>query len=196
MTNCTTPDNVLGKFGKIMLIEPTSLAGAHVLRIKRHIDERGFFARTWCAHELEQHGLVARIAQSNTSFNEQAGTLRGMHFQSHPFEEVKIVRCTKGAIFDVIVDIRPTSPTYKEWFGIELNEVNRDSLYVPKGFAHGFITLQDKTEVVYLMSDFYVPGSERGYRHDDPTFAIRWPHPIGDLSAKDKNWPDFKDLPC
>ncbi|MGB4911163.1 MAG: dTDP-4-dehydrorhamnose 3,5-epimerase [Candidatus Dechloromonas phosphoritropha] len=179
-----------------MLIEPTSLSGAHVLRIEHHIDERGFFARTWCAHELEQHGLVARIAQSNISFNESAGTLRGMHFQSPPFEEVKIVRCTKGAIFDVIVDIRPMSETYRQWFGIELNETNYDSLYVPKGFAHGFITLQDKTEVAYLMSDFYVPGSDCGYRHDDTAFAIRWPFPIRNLSAKDRNWPDFKDLAC
>jgi dTDP-4-dehydrorhamnose 3,5-epimerase len=119
-----------------------------------------------------------------------------MHFQSPPFEEVKIVRCTKGAIFDVIVDIRPMSETYRQWFGIELNETNYDSLYVPKGFAHGFITLQDKTEVAYLMSDFYVPGSDCGYRHDDTAFAIRWPFPIRNLSAKDRNWPDFKDLAC
>jgi dTDP-4-dehydrorhamnose 3,5-epimerase len=179
-----------------MLIEPTPLIGAHVLRIERRIDERGFFARTWCAHELEHHGLVARVVQSNTSFNELAGTLRGMHYQSHPFEEVKIVRCTKGAIFDVIVDIRPASPTYTRWFGIELTETNRDSLYVPKGFAHGFITLQDKTEVAYLMSDFYVPGSECGYRHDDPAFSIRWPISIRDMSAKDRNWPAFMDMPC
>jgi dTDP-4-dehydrorhamnose 3,5-epimerase len=179
-----------------MLIESTSLSGAHVLRIKPHIDERGFFARTWCAHELEKHGLVARIAQSNISFNEAAGTLRGMHFQSPPFEEVKIVRCTKGAIFDVIVDIRPTSTTYRQWFGIELSEINRVSLYVPKGFAHGFITLQDKTEVTYLMSDFYVPGADCGYRHDEPAFAIRWPLPIRNISAKDRNWPDFRDLTC
>ena len=179
-----------------MLIEPTPLFGAHVLRIEPRIDERGFFARTWCAHELEKHGLVARIVQSNTSFNELTGTLRGMHYQLHPFEEVKIVRCTKGAIFDVIVDIRPSSPTYTNWFGIELTETNRDSLYVPKGFVHGFITLQDKTEVVYLMSDFYVPGSERGYRHDDPAFSISWPIPVRDMSAKDRNWPAFMDIAC
>jgi len=179
-----------------MIIEPTPLIGAHILRIERHTDERGFFARTWCAHELERHGLVARISQSNTSFSKFSGTLRGMHFQAPPFGEVKIVRCTKGAIFDVIVDLRPQSPTYKQWFGIELNEINRDSLYVPKEFAHGFITLQNETEVAYLMSDFYVAGFDRGYRHDDPAFAIRWPLPICHLSAKDRDWPDFKDLAC
>ena len=179
-----------------MLIEPTSLSGAHVLQLEPYVDERGFFARSWCAHELEQHGLVARVVQANISFSESTGTLRGMHFQSPPFEEVKIVRCTKGAIFDVIVDIRPMSSTYRQWFGVELNEINRNSLYVPKGFAHGFITLQDNTEVTYLMSDFYVPGLDRGYRHDDPAFAIKWPLPVRNLSDKDRNWPDFKDLPC
>ena len=179
-----------------MLIEPTSLSGAHVLRLEPNVDERGFFARSWCAHELEQQGLVARVTQANISFSESSGTLRGMHFQSPPFEEVKIVRCTKGAIFDVIVDIRPMSSTYRQWFGVELNEINRNSLYVPKGFAHGFITLQDNTEVTYLMSDFYVPGFDRGYRHDDPAFAIKWPLPVRNLSDKDRNWPDFKDLPC
>lgn len=186
----------MADLAEIMLIEPTPLIGSHILRPERRNDERGFFARTWCAHELEQHGLVARVAQSNTSFTEFAGTLRGMHFQSPPFEEVKIVRCTRGAIFDVIVDIRPTSQTFKQWFGIELNEINRDSLYVPKGFAHGFVTLRDKTEVVYLMSDFYVPGADRGYRHNDPAFGISWPHPINELSLKDKNWQDFQDPPC
>jgi dTDP-4-dehydrorhamnose 3,5-epimerase len=186
----------MANMAEAMLIESLPLIGAHLLRVERRVDDRGFFARTWCAHELEQHGLVARIAQSNTSFNEYAGTLRGMHFQSPPFEEVKIVRCTKGAIFDVIVDIRPASSTFKQWFGIELNETTRDSLYIPKGFAHGFITLQDNTEVVYLMSDFYVPGADRGYRHDDPAFAIKWPRPIYDLSIKDKNWPGFKDHTC
>lgn len=183
----------MADLAKSVLIEPTPLIGAHILRLDKRADDRGFFARCWCAHELEQHGLVARIAQSNTSFTELAGTLRGLHFQSPPFEEVKIVRCTRGAIFDVIVDIRPKSPTFKQWFGIELNEINRDSLYVPKGFAHGFVTLCDKTEVVYLMSDFYVPGADRGYRYDDPSFGIRWPYPINNLSFKDKNWPDFKN---
>lgn len=179
-----------------MLVVPTPLIGAHLLRIEQRVDDRGFFARTWCAHELEQYGLVARIAQSNISFNELAGTLRGMHFQSPPFEEVKIVRCTRGAIFDVIVDIRPKSPTFKQWFGTELNDSTRDSLYIPKGFAHGFITLQDKTEVVYLMSDFYVPGSDRGYRYNDPAFDITWPRQINTLSSKDRWWPDFKDQSC
>lgn len=186
-----------GKYGRdAMLIEPLPLIGAHLLRIERRVDERGFFARTWCAHELEQHGLVARISQSNTSFNKYAGTLRGMHFQVSPFEEVKIVRCTTGAIFDVIIDIRPESPTFKQSFGVELNEITRDSLYIPKGFAHGFITLQDNTEVIYLMSDFYVTGADRGYRHDDPAFAIKWPRPISHLSIKDECWPDFEDQTC
>lgn len=179
-----------------MLIEPTPLGGAHVFRIEQRSDERGFFARIWCAQELEQHGLETRIVQSNTSFNELAGTLRGMHFQSPPFEEVKIVRCTRGAIFDVIVDLRPESPTYKKWFGVELNDDNRDSLYIPKGFAHGFITLVEKTEVLYFMSDFYVPGADRGYRYNDPAFGIAWPHKINSLSPKDQCWPDFKDQSC
>lgn len=181
---------------KNMLIEEIPLGGAHLLRIERHTDDRGFFARTWCAHELEQRGLIARVAQSNTSFNESAGTLRGMHFQAPPFSEAKIVRCTKGAIYDVIVDIRANSPTFRQWFGVELNDENRDSLYIPKGFAHGFITLQDHTEVVYLMSDFYVPAASRGFRHDDPAFAINWPCDVLHLSEKDKAWPDFEESSC
>lgn len=186
----------MASLAKSMLIEKTSLSGAYLLRIERYTDDRGFFARTWCAHELEQHGLVARVVQSNTSFNESAGTLRGMHFQAPPFAEVKIVRCTKGAIYDVIIDIRSGSPTFKQWFGVELNDQNRDSLYIPKGFAHGFITLVDQTEVVYLMSDFYVPTAGRGFRHDDPAFAITWPYDVLHLSEKDKTWPDFEESSC
>jgi len=186
----------LAGLAKNMLIEETPLGGAYLLRIERHTDDRGFFARTWCAHELEERGLIARVTQSNTSFNESSGTLRGMHFQAPPFSEAKIVRCTKGAIYDVIVDIRANSPTFRQWFGVELNDDNRDSLYIPKGFAHGFITLQDHTEVVYLMSDFYVPSASRGFRHDDPAFAIKWPCDALHLSEKDKAWPDFEESSC
>ena len=186
----------MADLAEVMLIEATPLVGAYILRIEPCRDDRGFFARTWCAHELERYGLVARIAQSNTSFNNYAGTLRGMHFQAPPFEEVKIVRCTRGAIFDVIIDIRPSSPTFRQWFGIELDEVARTSLYVPKGFAHGFVTLADQTEVAYLMSDFYVPGADKGYRYDDPAFNIEWPHPIKHLSPKDQGWPDFLSAQC
>lgn len=174
-----------------MLFTATELAGAYIVDLERREDERGFFARTWCQHEFEQQGLVARIAQANMSYNHTRGTLRGMHFQRPPFAETKLVRAVRGAIYDVIVDLRPDSPTYKGWIGVELTADNRRALFVPEGFAHGFQTLEDNTDVIYQVSAFYTPGAEGGLRHDDPAFAIRWPLPVTVISDKDAGWPDF-----
>jgi len=167
------------------------LAGAWLIEIEPHRDERGFFARTYCAREFEEHGLVSMIAQCSTSFNAKRGTVRGMHYQTVPHAEEKVVRCTAGSIFDVIVDIRPDSPMYARWCGVELSAVNRRMLYIPVGFAHGFQTLSDNAEVHYLISAFYEPSTARGLRYNDPTFAIDWPLPISVISAKDEAWPDF-----
>ena len=152
-------------------------------------DERGFFARSYCAQEFSSHGLESRIVQCNISFNRRAGTLRGLHYQAEPHREAKLVRCTMGAIYDVIVDIRPESPTYLQWFALDLNADNRCMLFVPPGFAHGFQTLRDGSEVFYQMSEFYHPGSARGLRWDDPRLAIRWPLPEPILSERDRSFP-------
>nr|WP_241697592.1 dTDP-4-dehydrorhamnose 3,5-epimerase [Mariprofundus sp. NF] len=154
-------------------------------------DERGFFARSWCRDEFEEHGLNSNLVQCNISYNSSKGTLRGMHFQLPPHEEAKLVRCIRGAIYDVIVDLRPASPTYCQWQGVELNESNRSALYIPEGFAHGFLTLTDDAEVFYQMSSVFVPGSAAGIRWDDPTFAIHWPEQPQCLSDKDQTYPDF-----
>jgi dTDP-4-dehydrorhamnose 3,5-epimerase len=167
----------------------TPLAGAYLIELKRIEDERGFFARSFCQNEFSEHGLNPRIAQCNVSFNRQRSTLRGMHFQVAPHEEAKVVRCTQGAIWDVIVDLRPGSPTLHKWYGVELSAASRRSLYVPEGFAHGFQTLTDDAEVLYLMSEFYHPDAGRGLRWDDPRLAISWPLPDPILSARDRNYP-------
>jgi len=172
-----------------MKFHKTGLEGACIIELERLEDDRGFFARTWCQKEMKGQGLGARIAQANVSFNARAGTLRGMHFQIAPYEETKIIRCTQGALYDVIVDLRRCSPTYKQWIGAELTARNYRMLYVPAQFAHGFVTLEDATEVMYLMSEFYTPGSERGLRWNDPELAIRWPCPVEVISEKDANWP-------
>jgi dTDP-4-dehydrorhamnose 3,5-epimerase len=169
----------------------TSLAGAYVLELEPIEDERGFFARSFCREELERFGLDADIAQSSVSFNRRRGTLRGMHLQCAPHEEDKLVRCTAGAIFDAIVDLRARSPTRGRAFWLELSASRRNQLYVPKGFAHGFLTLADDTEVSYQMSVPYAPGFGRGYRYDDPTFAIPWPEQIVVISAADRALPFF-----
>jgi dTDP-4-dehydrorhamnose 3,5-epimerase len=169
------------------------LEGAWLIELEKLEDDRGFFARTWCGKELEEHGLVARIAQANVSFNSKAGTLRGMHYQVAPYEETKLIRCTRGALYDVIIDLRRGSPTYKRWMGVELTAQNYKMLYVPAQFAHGFVTLEDETEAIYFMSEFYTPGAERGLRWDDPEFGITWPRPAEVISEKDANWPDFSD---
>lgn len=174
-----------------MIFTETELKGAYIIDLERREDERGFFARTLCQQEFEAHGLVARIVQANTSYNKLRGTLRGMHYQRAPFAETKLVRAVRGAIYDVIVDLRPDSPTHMRWIGVELTADNRRALFVPEGFAHGFQTLEDDTDVTYQVSAFYTPGAEGGARYNDPTFDIQWPLPVSVISDKDATWPDF-----
>jgi dTDP-4-dehydrorhamnose 3,5-epimerase len=179
-----------------MIFRPTALAGAMLVQAERHGDARGFFSRVYCEREFAAQGLPTRMVQSNLSFTRQAGTLRGMHFQAPPHEEDKLVHCVRGAIWDVIVDIRPGSPTWCRWIGVELSAANGLMLLVPKGFAHGFVTLEDDVAVAYQMSQFYVPGADRGARHDDPAFGIEWPVPVTHMSDKDRAWPDFPADPA
>jgi dTDP-4-dehydrorhamnose 3,5-epimerase len=170
----------------------TDLGGAFVVDLDPIADERGFFARAWSGRELAEHGLDARVAHGNLAFNERAGTLRGMHYQAPPHGETKVVRCTCGSVYDVIVDLRPDSPTYMRWVAVELTAANRRMLYVPEGFAHGYQTLEDGSETFYLVSAEYAPEAERGVRWDDPAFAIEWPDaPSRILSEKDRGWPDY-----
>ena len=175
-----------------MIFNATQLDDAWVINLEPREDERGFFARIWCRQELAAHGLDTEIAQESLSFNRHRGTVRGLHFQRAPHEETKIVRCTRGGIFDVIVDLRPQSPSYLRWQGFELTEENRKALYVPKGFAHGFQTLADNAEIVYQISEFYAPNSAGGYRYDDAAFRITWPLPVTVISERDLSWPAFK----
>ena len=167
------------------------LAGAYLIDIEKLQDERGFFARGYCSQEFAAQGLASRLVQSNISFNLKKATLRGMHYQVMPFAETKLVRCTRGAVYDVIIDLRRESKTFKKWFGVELTEENYRMLYVPEGFGHGFQTLADRSEVVYHVSEFYTPNAEQGIRYDDPQFGIRWPLNVQIISQKDKTWPDF-----
>ncbi|OLE15772.1 MAG: dTDP-4-dehydrorhamnose 3,5-epimerase [Cyanobacteria bacterium 13_1_40CM_2_61_4] len=174
-----------------MRFVPTSLAGVYVIEQERHIDERGFFARTWCADEFADHGLEPKLAQCNVSFNRCRGTLRGVHYQVPPFAEVKLVRCTRGAIFDVAVDLRPDSPTFRRWVGSELTEDNGRALYVPRGCALGFLTLADDTELSYEMSTPYAPEAQRGLRWDDPFVGVAWPERVQVISSRDRDYPDM-----
>lgn len=174
-----------------MLIRPTGLAGVRLIDLEPAVDERGFFARTFCTHEFAEHGLETSFVQHSMSCTLKAGSVRGMHFQRAPHEEVKLLRCIKGAIHDVLIDMRPDSPTYMKWEAYELTAENRRQLYVPTGIAHGFQTLVPDTEVAYLISAFYAPEAAAGIRHDDPAFGIVWPLPVADISAKDLGWPDF-----
>jgi dTDP-4-dehydrorhamnose 3,5-epimerase len=171
-----------------MIFTETKLKGAYLIDLDVHEDERGFFARTWCVDEFEKYGLNQRLVQCNISFNKKRGTLRGMHYQAEPYEEAKLVRCTMGALYDVIIDLRSDSPTFKEWFSVELTAQNHRALYVPEGLAHGFQTLVDKTEVFYQMSEFFHPECARGVRWDDPAFGIVWPIPNPIISNKDENF--------
>jgi dTDP-4-dehydrorhamnose 3,5-epimerase len=175
-----------------MRFSPTELHDAIVIDLEPIEDGRGFFARAWDERELEERGLDTRIAQCNVSYNARKGTLRGMHLQHPPHEEVKLIRCVRGSLFDVVIDLRPGSPSYKRWTGLELSAANRRMLYVPRGFAHGFQTTEDDTETFYMVSEFYVPGAEGGVRWDDPAFGIEWPmdEPT-QISEKDRSWPDF-----
>jgi dTDP-4-dehydrorhamnose 3,5-epimerase len=175
-----------------MIFTETELPGAFVIDIERRDDERGFFARAWCEREFEEHGLSTRVVQCNLAYNHVKATLRGLHYQAAPHAEVKLVRCMRGAIYDVIVDLRDDSPTFTQWIGLELTADNRRMLYVPEGFAHGYQTLADDSETYYQVSVFYEPGAERGVRWDDPAFGIDWPPAERRIvSAKDRGWPDF-----
>lgn len=174
-----------------MKFEPTAVEGARVIVPEPREDERGYFARMFCAREFEEHGLESAVKQVNNSNSRYAGTLRGMHYQLAPRQEVKVVRCVRGALWDVVLDLRPDSPTFGRWFGAELSEQNRRLMFVPRGCAHGFITLADETEAIYLVSEFYAPDRERGVRWDDPRFKIGWPSEPTVLSDKDRNHPDF-----
>lgn len=172
-----------------MIFVPAPLAGAYVVDLKRLEDDRGFFARSFCRQEFVDNGLNPNVVQCNVSYNRQRGTLRGMHFQDAHHAEVKLIRCTQGVVWDVIIDLRDSSPTYKKWYGVELSGGSRRALYVPKGFAHGFQTLTEDAEVLYMMSEFYSPGSSRGVRWDDPAFAIDWPLANPTLSERDRAYP-------
>lgn len=174
-----------------MIFTSTKLSGVFEVCIEPIRDERGFFARSWCRHEFERQDLLDLTAQSNISFNQKKGTLRGMHFQALPHPEAKLVRCTRGAIFDVALDLRPESSTFKDWIGVELSAEKRNALYIPPGCAHGFLTLEDDTEVFYQMSEFFVPELSRGVRWDDPAFKIDWPSQPVVLSERDRTYPDF-----
>ena len=170
----------------------TKLKGAFVVELERLEDERGFFARSWCEREAAAYDLHPKWVQCNISFNKQKATLRGMHYQSAPFEEAKLVRCTMGAMYDVIIDLRPNSFTFRQWMAVELSAENRRMLFVPEGFAHGFLTLDDNSEIFYLMSAFYAPAHARGVRWNDPAFAIEWPMDVRVISDKDRNYADFR----
>ena len=172
-----------------MIYTETPLAGAWVLGLEERVDPRGFFARTFDAREAEARGMRPLVAQCNLSYNHRRGTLRGMHMQVAPATEPKLVRCTRGAVYDVIVDMRPGSPTYLRHFGVELTADNRRQLYVPDMFAHGYLTLTDGAEVAYQVGEFYAPGFERGLRHDDPALGIQWPIAVAVISDKDAAWP-------
>jgi dTDP-4-dehydrorhamnose 3,5-epimerase len=175
-----------------VLFEPTTLPGAFIVEPSPRWDDRGFFARTWCREEFAEHGLRPVVAQCSVSFTERRGTFRGLHYQISPYQEAKLVRCARGAIYDVIVDLRPHSPTFKHHFGVELREGEYRMIYVPEGVAHGFQTLADATEVTYQMSEPYRPEAGRGVRWDDPAFAIRWPEPVSVISDRDRCYPDFE----
>lgn len=175
-----------------MQFRPTPLSGAFVIELEPAVDVRGFFARTWCAREFAAHGIEMQVSQCNVSVNRARHTLRGMHYQAGTHAEAKVVSCTRGAVYDVILDLRPASPTFKRHFALELNDDNRRMLYIPPGLAHGFETLVDHTELHYVMSTFYEPSAARGVRWNDPAFAIPWPAPPQLMSDRDRGYPDFE----
>jgi dTDP-4-dehydrorhamnose 3,5-epimerase len=176
-----------------MIFKETKLQGAFIVEPDRFEDERGFFAHSWSEREFAEHELDSRVVECSISFNRKRGTLRGMHYQTAPHGQVKLVRCTMGSVYDVIIDLRKGSPTFKQWVGVELSAENRRMLYVPKGFAHGFQTLEDETEVFYQMSDVYAPESGNGVRWDDPAFRIQWPEGERTILERDRNFPDFTE---
>ncbi len=174
-----------------MIFIETELKGAFVIELKRLEDERGFFARAWDCQEFQARGLNPRLVQANISFNKKKGTLRGMHYQIPPYEEAKLVRCTRGAIYDAIIDLRPHSPSFKQWLGVELTADNHRMLYIPEGCAHGYLTLEDDTEISYQVSEFYAPEFGQGVRWNDPTFGISWPTDVQIILERDQQYPDF-----
>lgn len=174
-----------------MIFQETGLKGSFEIQIEPKADERGFFARSWCQQEFKAHGLNPKVVQCNVSFNRQKGTLRGMHYQAEPHAEAKLVRCTRGAIYDVALDLRPESPSFKNWVAVELTSEKRNMLYIPEGCAHGFLTLADDTEVFYQMSNFYLPDAGRGVRWNDPAFQITWPGSIDVISERDRSYQDY-----
>jgi dTDP-4-dehydrorhamnose 3,5-epimerase len=177
-----------------VIFTETKLKGAYIIELERREDSRGFFARGFCQNEFRAHGLKPTVAQGNIASNIKAGTLRGMHFQYPPAAESKLVRCTRGAIYDIIVDLRPESPTYLQHIGVELNEDNQRALYVPERFAHGYQTLTDKTDTSYLVGEFYTPDAEGGLLYDDPSLKLDWPLPVSVISEKDQKFPLYRDI--
>ncbi len=170
----------------------TKVPGAYIIELERREDHRGFFARSWCQDEFGAKGLNPRVAQINVAYTAKKAGLRGLHYQVAPHQEAKTVRCTRGAIFDVAVDVRPDSPAFKQWVGVELSADNHRMLYIPEGCAHGYQTLADDSEIEYLTTVSYAPESARGIRFDDPAFGIAWPLPVGIISDADRSWPDFQ----
>jgi dTDP-4-dehydrorhamnose 3,5-epimerase len=179
-----------------MNFHKTKLHGVFEITLDPKPDERGFFARCWCREEFESHRLNSRLVQCSVSFNTCKGTLRGLHYQAAPYPETKVVRCTRGALYDVVVDLRPQSPTFKSWIAVVLSAANRHMVYVPEGCAHGFLTLEDETEVFYQMSEFYNAESARGVRWDDPAFQIVWPDVVEVISERDRTYPNWEQGQC
>lgn len=178
-----------------MIFHETRLKGAFVVELDKKEDDRGFFARAFCSREFEEHGLRPQVVQANMSYNHKRGTVRGMHYQVAPASEPKFIRCIRGAIWDVIIDMRPDSPTYLQHVGVELSADNRTAIYVPDMFAHGNQALTDGAELLYLVGEFYTPGCERGVRYDDPKIGIEWPLPVTVISDKDRGWPLIETNP-
>jgi dTDP-4-dehydrorhamnose 3,5-epimerase len=174
-----------------LIFTETRLKCAYIIEVEKRVDDRGFFARSWCEKEFADHHLNPRVVQCNISFNARKGTLRGMHYQVAPSAEAKVVRCTQGAIYDVIIDLRPDSPTFKQTVAETLTARNHKMLYVPEGFAHGFLSVEDNSEVFYQMSEFYAPQQARGVRWNDPAFGIEWPIREPIMADRDRNYPDF-----
>jgi dTDP-4-dehydrorhamnose 3,5-epimerase len=179
-----------------MIFHKTKLAHVLEINLELNSDERGFFARSWCQKEFEYQGLNPKVVQCNVSFNSRKGTLRGMHYQDTPYQEAKLVRCGRGSIYDVVVDLRPQSPTFKDWIAVVLTAEKRNMLYVPEGCAHGFLTLEDDSEVCYQMSEFYHAELSRGVRFDDPAFQIIWPDEVEVISERDRTYPNFEEVSC
>jgi dTDP-4-dehydrorhamnose 3,5-epimerase len=175
-----------------MTFHETKIPGVFEIHLEPKRDDRGFFARSWCQKEYVDHGLEPKLVQCDISLNTRKGTLRGMHYQAAPFPETKVVRCTQGAVYDVVLDLRPQSRTFREWIAVTLTAENRNMVYVPKGCAHGFLTLKDDTEIFYQMSEVYDAASARGVRWDDPAFRMVWPEKVEVISERDRTYPDFE----